>query len=79
MSTLLPTSSALSEASPDSLSELFSRHPSQLSLEDEDKIVMILREQRARFAAAQASGAKTPKAIKAALPQPILGDDELML
>lgn len=70
MSTLLPTSNALAEASPDSLSELMSRDPEHNSAIDEDKIVLILREQRARYNQAEAAGLKPPRPTKAAPPPP---------
>jgi hypothetical protein len=77
---LLPTSNALAEASPDSLSELFSRDPEQCTPEDDDKIILVLREQRARYMAAEASGARAPRLVKAPQPLPVVDDpDELRI
>lgn len=61
---LLPQSDALAEASPDSLSELLSRDPQGWSRVDRDRVVRDLRAQRAKWEAAEAAGAKAPKAVK---------------
>lgn len=59
--------SPLAEAVPESLDELFSRDPLSLTQQDLDKIIANLREARARWAAAEASGAKSaPRSAKAA-------------
>lgn len=62
----------LAEASLDSLSELFSRDPLQLSDADIDRITLTLREKRKLWREAEAAGAtkapreqKAPKAPKA--------------
>lgn len=72
MPPILPTSNALSEASPDSLGELFSRAPPYPPA-DLNKIVMVLREQRERYNQAKASGAKAPRPAK--LPTPVVPID----
>jgi hypothetical protein len=59
----IPTSEALSEASPASISELFSRDPEGFSTRDIQAIVEVLRAQRLRFEAAEAAGGKKPKPI----------------
>lgn len=61
----LPISPALSEASPESLSELMSRDPRGWSRQDRDKIIERLRAQRGRFLESEAK----PKSKKPALPQ----------
>ena len=59
----LPLSPALAEASPDSLTELFSRDPEGYQAQDLDRVIEALRAQRARWAAAEAQGAsRAPKA-----------------
>jgi hypothetical protein len=55
----LPQSSALAEASPDSLTELLSRDPEHYQDQDLDRIIALLREQRVRWKAAE--GAKPPR------------------
>lgn len=52
----IPQSSALVEASPDSLSELMSRDPEGYTRQDLDRIITVLREQRVRWQAAEAAG-----------------------
>jgi hypothetical protein len=77
----LPRSTALAEASPDSLGELFSRDPFSYTQLDRQRIVVELRAQRARWQAAEDAGRKAPRAQKAASPSsgPIVvgdaGDD----
>ncbi len=61
----LPVSTALAEASPESLSELFSRDPEGYSTQDLDRVILALREQRARWAAT-ASAPKPPRSSKPA-------------
>ena len=61
---LLPQSTALAEASSDSLSELLSRDPQGWSRIDLDRVVKDLRAQRLKWEAAEAAGVKTPKAVK---------------
>lgn len=60
----LPNSSALSEANPQSLDELLSRDPEGYSKQDRMLVIKALREQRARYEAAEAAG-KAPRASKA--------------
>lgn len=63
----IPQSDALKEATVgDSLAEVMSRDPEGLSRQDRDRIIAALREQRARIAAAEASGVKVPRAAKQA-------------
>lgn len=57
----IPQSSALAEASVDSLAELFARDPEGLSRQDRNRIVEALRAQRQRVASAEASGTSRPK------------------
>jgi len=64
MTGLIPQSEALSEAEPQSLSELLSRDPFQHSQKDRGTIVALLREQRVKWEAAEAAG-KTKPAQKA--------------
>jgi len=52
----------LDQASPESLDELFSRDPLQLSDQDLDRIVAHLRAQRNQWKQEEASGAKQSKA-----------------
>jgi hypothetical protein len=62
----IPQSPALAEANGDSLAELFSRDPEGYTSQDLAKVVAALREQRVRWAAAEAAGAtKAPTATKA--------------
>jgi hypothetical protein len=61
---LIPQSSALAEASPESLSELMSRDPEGYQRQDRQRIIEALRAQREKWAAGE--GSKPPKAIKAA-------------
>lgn len=53
---LIPQSTALLEAEVGSLVELLGRDPERLTTPDRGRIVAILREQRARWEAAEASG-----------------------
>ena len=63
----IPQSDALKEATEvDSLAEVMSRDPEGLSRQDRDRIIEALRQQRARIAQAEASGAKVPRAAKQA-------------
>jgi hypothetical protein len=52
----LPQSSALAEASPDSVSILMDKDPEQYTRQDRDRIVKLLRANRERLAAAEAAG-----------------------
>lgn len=59
---VIPQSTALSEASPDSLTELFARDPAGYGKQDLDKVIGELRAQRQRWQAVQeAGGAKATK------------------
>lgn len=70
----IPQSTALAEASPESLADLMSRDPQGFSRLDRDRIVEAYRLQRKRFAEADqeasSSGKRVslPKAAKAPLP-----------
>jgi len=78
----LPTSTALAEATPDSLSELFSRDPEWLANhpEDLDKIIAALRLQRERLMAAEAAGIKAPRPAKISEPiRPLPPGKELLV
>jgi hypothetical protein len=66
----LPASDALSEATVDSLSELFSRDPEKLSRNDIARMVEELEAQRARFKKAEAEGKAVPKPAKIGLGTP---------
>lgn len=55
-----PTSSPLAEAVPESLDELFSRNPLDLSEADLDKIIAKYRADRGRFAQADLEGKRVP-------------------
>jgi hypothetical protein len=55
----IPQSTALAEASPESLSDLFSRDPEGFSKQDISRIVETLRTQRKAWALAEASGKKS--------------------
>ncbi len=61
----IPQSSALTEATVDSLTEVMSRDPEGLSRQDRDRIIEALRAQRARVASADAAGPK-PRAAAGA-------------
>lgn len=64
---------ALSEATVDSLSEVFSRNPLEMSPEDIRRVVDELRKMRARWAIAEMAGKKSlPKTTttQKALPKP---------
>jgi len=54
----LPQSTALAEASPQSLAELFNRDPENYSQQDRVAIIKNYREQRERWALAEAAGGK---------------------
>lgn len=65
----IPQSNALSEATTDSLAELFSRDPEGLTRQDRDRIIESLRAQRARIESVdRASPVKAPKAAGSKLP-----------
>lgn len=64
----IPQSLALSEAAPDSLSELFSRDPEKLSEIDLTRMVETLREQRVKWAASDAAGGSRGKAAPRSAP-----------
>lgn len=58
----LPTSQALSEASPESLQELFSRDPEGYQQQDIAKIIAEIRSDRARREEAAAQGKRVTNA-----------------
>jgi len=58
------TSAALTEPSPESISELFNRDPLSLSLVDRRRLIEELRAQAARNAAAAAAGEKPGRPLK---------------
>lgn len=58
----IPQSSALAEADTDSLAEVMSRDPEGLQRQDRNRIVLALREMRARF---EKSEAEAPSRAKA--------------
>lgn len=62
----LPISDILSEATPDSINELFSRSPERYDNEDRDisRIIDELRANRERNLRAEAMGAKPPKPVR---------------
>jgi hypothetical protein len=61
----IPQSQALAEATPDSLSELFSRDPTSYGPADWDRVIAEMRTQRKRWQEAEASGAtRAPKGAK---------------
>lgn len=62
----IPLSNALSEASPNSISELMSKDPFRLTVQDRKEIVAKLREQRVRWEAAEAAGQGKPRAARSA-------------
>lgn len=55
----IPQSDALKEVNPESISEFLSKSPRDLTPDDRKKMVSILREQRARWAKAEAAGEHT--------------------
>lgn len=67
MATELPQSTALMEATGDSLAELFNRDPEGYSRQDLDRIIQALRSQRERLALAEMAprAPRAPKAPKA--------------
>ena len=64
----LPQSSALAEASVDSLSDLMALDPEKMTPEHRGRIIVALRDQSARWAAAEAEGATKPRGKAKALP-----------
>lgn len=60
-----PQSTALSEASASSLSDLLAKDPFKFTQQDRGRIVAALREQRAKWEAAELAGGSKPKAAKA--------------
>lgn len=55
---IIPQSNALAEADSSSIAEMLSRDPEGYTRQDRDKIVLIMREQRARWEAADAAEPK---------------------
>lgn len=64
----IPQSTALAEATTDSLAEVMSRDPEGYSRQDRARIVEFLRAQRARQAAADSAGPKPRQAAAPKLP-----------
>lgn len=62
---IIPESSALEEATTDSIAELLSRDPFKMQKRDREAIVVGLRAMRVKWEAAEAMGAAQPKAQKA--------------
>jgi hypothetical protein len=62
-SSLIPRSTALAEASPESLSELMSRDPESYQKQDIQRVIAALRAMREKWASAE-GGPKAPKAPK---------------
>ena len=60
----IPISAALAEASPESLTELFSRDPESYQQQDIKRIVEALRAQRERWKAAEGGREATAKKAK---------------
>lgn len=65
----IPQSTALTEATPESLGELLSRDPERYSDMDWIKVIEAFRDQRVRWAQAEAMGARSAPKAKA-LPGP---------
>lgn len=61
----IPQSSALAEATIDSLGELMSRDPEGYSKQDLERVVATLRDQRERLAASAAAAPQKPQRAKA--------------
>jgi len=61
----IPQSSALSEASVDSLAELMSRDPEGYTRQDLSRVVDALRAMRAKWEAAEAAAPSKPRGPKA--------------
>ncbi len=73
----IPQSTALAEATTDSLATLFSRDPEGLSKQDRAQIITALREQRGRVAAADAAGGeKKARATAAGSKLPLAGSTD---
>ena len=66
--------SPLLEAAPDSLDELMSRDPEGWTLEDKEKIVTALRNQRSKFNVAEAEGKRLTPARRPKAKAPTLED-----
>ena len=63
---MIPQSNALDEASPESLSDLFSRDPAELGQGDLARMVRELRKQRERWlAAGEHEGSSSPRPARA--------------
>lgn len=61
----IPQSDALAEASPQSLSDLLSKDPFKFARDDRALIVAALRDQRAKWEAAEKAEGSKPKTQKA--------------
>lgn len=75
----IPQSSALLEASPDSLSELLSRDPEGYQGQDLDRIIEALRAVRVKWQAAEAAGKERGRETTKAVPVHSASADELGL
>lgn len=66
MSSTLPISGALAEATPDSITDLFSRSPETFHERPQDlsRVIDELRANRERQQKAEATGTKAPKPLK---------------
>ena len=74
----MPIPDPLTEVLPESLDELFSRDPLELSSKDLDNIISVLLEQRKNWLVQEAQGARRAKAPKTAA-KPGLALDDLGL
>ena len=72
-----PKITPLAEAAPESLDELFSRDPLKLQQQDIRNIINQLRDQRARWRAAEASGATRAPKLKSTSPKKAVGTSSL--
>lgn len=60
----LPISNALTEATPDSISDLFNRDPETLNETDLDRLIAEMRSNRERYEAAEAAGVKQTRTAR---------------
>jgi hypothetical protein len=58
---IIPQSHALAEASPESIAELLSRDPEGYTRQNRNTIVLVMREQRVRWEAADAAEGAKPR------------------
>lgn len=69
LSPQIPQSDALREVRIDSIADLFSKDPESFTKEDEVRLVATFRQQRERWAAAEAAGGKAPGTKSKIAPQ----------